>query len=199
MQRAGRRESLDGIVSKLIARLDFGALEPGLAGVLRARVERLGYLGEFFRVLGHQPKALTGFVEFTEAAKAGVDKKLIELLALTVASHLGNAYERNQHERLSVRLGFGREWVAAVEKLEPDTAPLLDERERRLQRFALESIRSHGNRGQDGYDDLVREHGVEASVAMLMILGRYVAHAYMVNTLRLEPPVPSIWEDGFKG
>lgn len=186
-------------MSKLIPRLAFDDLEPRLAGALRARVERLGYLGEFFRVLAHQPKALTGFVEFTEAAKAGVDKKLIELLALTVASHLGNAYERNQHERLSVRLGFGRDWVAAVERLEPETAPVLEDHERQLQRFALDSVRSNGKQAPEAYDDLVRTHGVDAAVAMLMILGRYVAHAFMVNTLRLDPPVPSIWEDGFQG
>jgi hypothetical protein len=186
-------------VSNLIPRLEFDELEPRLAAALRARVERLGYLGEFFRVLGHQPKALTGFVEFTEAAKAGVDKKTIELLALTVASCLGNAYERHQHERLSVRLGFGRDWVAAVEQLEPEIAPLLQEQERALQRFALDSVRSNGKQSPKGYDEVVRTHGIEASIAILMVLGRYVAHAFLVNTLRLEPPVPSIWEDGFQG
>ena len=29
-------------------------------------------------------------------------------------------YEKNQHERLSVRKGYGRDWVEDVEKLEPE-------------------------------------------------------------------------------
>ena len=34
---------------------------------------------------------------------------------------------------------------------------------------------------------------------MLMVIGRYVTHALIVNTLALKPPVPSIFEDGFTG
>ncbi len=30
-----------------------------------------------------------------------------------------------------------------------------------------------------------------------MLVGRYVTHALIVNTFRLLPPVPSIWDDGF--
>ncbi len=41
---------------------------------------------------------------------------------LTTATLMENAYERNQHERLCVRLGLGREWIREVERLAP-TAP----------------------------------------------------------------------------
>jgi len=34
--------------------------------MLRPRVERLGYLGEFFRYTAHQPQALISFLDFTE-------------------------------------------------------------------------------------------------------------------------------------
>lgn len=186
-------------MSKLIPRLEFGALEPALAAALEPRVRRLGYLGEFFRVAGHQPQALRGFVEFTESAKAGLDKRYVELLALTVASAFGNAYERHQHERLSVRLGFGRDWVREVERLDPDVATGLSDTERLLQRFALETARSQGREGAAGLDDIVARLGVESSVAVLLIVARYVAHAYVVNALALAAPVPSIWEDGFDG
>lgn len=186
-------------MSNRIPRLTFEQLEPPLAAVLRARVDRLGYLGEFFRVAGHQPAALKGFVEFTEAAKAGLEKRHVELLALTVASHYGNRYERNQHERLSVRLGFGRDWVAAVERLEPETAPLMSDIERLLQRFALASVRSHGQQGQEDFEQVLDALGRDAAVAALLVISRYVAHAYMINVLQIEPPVPSIWEDGFTG
>lgn len=186
-------------MSRHIPRLGFDDLEPALAEALAPRVRRLGYLGEFFRVMGHQPAALKGFVDFTEAAKAGLDKRLVELLALTVASHFGNAYERNQHERLSVRLGYGREWIDQVERLEPEAAEGLTARERQVQRFALDSVRSHGREGAEALDGLAVELGPQVTVALLMVITRYVAHAYLVNLLGLAPPVPSIHEDGFTG
>ena len=186
-------------MSRGIPRLEYEQLEPELAATLAPRVRRLGYLGEFFRVAGHQPAALRGFVEFTESAKSALDKRLVELLALTVASHFGNQYERNQHERLAVRLGYGRDWVQAVERLSPDDAPGLTDIERLLQRFALLSARAHGRAGQDDFDEVVKALGPQAAVAVLLVITRYVAHAYMVNTLELDPPVPSIWEDGFNG
>jgi alkylhydroperoxidase family enzyme len=186
-------------MSSRIPRLTFDELAPPLAAVLQARVNRLGYLGEFFRVVGHQPAALQGFVEFTEAAKSALDKRHVEVLALTVASHFGNRYELNQHERLAVRHGFGRDWVAAIEQLAPDTAPLLSDTERLLQRFALSSVRSHGRQGQEEFEQLLDVMGKDAAVAVLLVISRYVAHAYMINLLHIEPPVPSIWDDGFAG
>jgi len=184
-------------MSRLIPRLDFAELEPQLAAAVEPRYRRLGYLGEFFRVAGHQPDALRGFVLFTESAKAGLDKRLVELLALTVASHFGNAYECHQHERLSVRLGLGRDWVREGERLEPELATGLSDLERLAQRFALDTIRSHGRAGRERLDALVQALGPQAGVALMLVIARYVAHAYVVNTLALEPPVPSIWEDDF--
>ncbi len=188
-------------MSTEIPRLAYEDLPPGLAEALRPRVERLGYLGEFFRVAAHQPRALEAFVDFTEAAKEGLPKRLVETVALTCAVRLGNAYERNQHERLSVRLGFGRDWVAAVERLAPDTAPLLEPEERAVQRYLLAALDSHGHgeAAQDGFADLVMCLGHAHAVAVLLVAGRYLVHALVVNTLALAPPVPSIFEDGFAG
>ena len=95
-------------MSARIPRLALDELEPALADKLRARVARLGYLGEFFSCAGHQPAALAGFVDFTEALKDALPERLTQLCALSVAGELGNDYERNQHERLalaSVRRG----------------------------------------------------------------------------------------------
>jgi alkylhydroperoxidase family enzyme len=145
------------------------------------------------------PDALLGFIQFTEAAKANLDKRTISLIALTVATLKHNAYERNQHERLAVRLGFGREWVEQVEALRPDAAPLLSPQEKRLQSFAMRVAETDGREAADLLPEIVSSHGDRATVAILMVIGRYVAHAAMVNTLALAPPVPSIFEDGFAG
>jgi hypothetical protein len=41
-------------------------------------------------------------VTFTESLKAALPDRLVEIVALTAASHADNAYERVQHERLAL-------------------------------------------------------------------------------------------------
>jgi alkylhydroperoxidase family enzyme len=106
-----------------IPRLELDQLDPRVARVLEPRVKRLGYLGEFFKCAGHQPDALIAFMAFTEALKSALPDRLSEVVALTVAGVTGNDYEKHQHERLSVKLGFGADWVASVNRLDPDHAP----------------------------------------------------------------------------
>ena len=184
-----------------IPRLDMDTLRPDVADILAPRVKRLGYLGEFFRCAGHQPDALKDFMSYTDSAKAGLDKKLVELIALTAAGRIGNAYERNQHERLSVRLGFGRDWVEAVNALDPEgAADKLSADEKLTQRFVLDALANPGALGApDRLPELAKALGHEGAVAVMFVLGRYLIHGLFVNSLRLDPPVPSIFEDGFEG
>jgi len=185
-------------MSTTINRLSMDELRPDVAASLAARVERLGYLGEFFRLAGHQPDALIAFQQFTESSKAGLDKRHVELIALTVAAVVGNAYERNQHERLSIRSGFGRGWVEAVEALQPDQAAL-DPTEAALQRFVIDALASHGRGMADRVGELALLIGQQQVIAVLMVMGRYLVHGLIVNAFDLAPPVPSIFEDGFAG
>jgi alkylhydroperoxidase family enzyme len=180
-------------------RLEWNELEPALKGALAARVERLGYLGEFFKCMGHQPRALRAFVEFTEASKKGLAFNLIETIALSIATHMGNAYERNQHERLSVRSGLSKDWIRAVQALEPDVQTLLSDDEKRVQELALAVLDNNGHDARAAFEDFAAATTDEIAVAALMVITRYVAHAIIVNTLALAPPVPSIFEDGFNG
>jgi hypothetical protein len=180
-----------------IPRLAFNELESSLAQALRPRVSRLGYLGEFFRLMGHQPTPLRAFVEFTESAKAPLDKRIVEVIALTVATTENNAYERNQHERLSIRLGFEREWISEVETLRPDDAGRMQDRERLIQSFVLSAVRGTAQQTQVAFEAVVEAVGHTDAIAILMVVGRYVAHAVMVRALGIAPPVPSIYEDGF--
>lgn len=182
-----------------IPRLSFTELAPSVAEVLRPRVDRLGYLGEFFQATAHQPETLAAFDGFTEAAKRGLDLRLTEVVALTVATWTTNGYERNQHERLSVRLGYGAEWVAAVEHLGPDDAEHLTTEERDVQRVALALLRDHGRGTAGDVDALARQYGPQLAVAVLFVVGRYLVHGTIANALKLAPPVPSIFEDGFRG
>lgn len=180
-----------------IPRLTFDQLPSEIAGSLRAKVKRLGYLGEFFAATAHQPAALKAFIDFTDEAKGELDLRLVELIALTVATMKRVAYEKNQHERLAVRSGYGREWVAAVERLAPAAQPLLTDTEKCVQRFVIAAVTRDGQGTSHLLDEIVTMLGVPQAVAVLMVMGRYTTHAILVNSLNIKAPVPSIFDDGF--
>jgi hypothetical protein len=185
-------------MSSSLPRIEFADFPPTLAATLEPRVKRLGYLGEFFKCGAHQPRALAAFIEFTEAGQDGLSNRLVEVIALTCTAWMGNDYERNQHERLSVRLGLERDWVAAVNALKPDADSVLTPEERSVQRLTLMVLGTHGKGAGDSFEKAVESLGPRLAVAILMVIGRYVVHGLIINTLGLKPPVPSIFEDGFE-
>ncbi len=173
-----------------IRRLSFDELEGGLREVLRPKVERLGYLGEFFAVGGHQPQATRLFQEFTEALKAALPPDLTEVVALRVASALGNDYERTQHEQLSSKLGFSPRWIAAAEGAGDDGE--LSEESRVARDLAATVVQGYGRGAAPALERAVEVMGEQAAVGVLLTVGRYVAHAVVSNTLELKAPVPSV-------
>jgi hypothetical protein len=179
-----------------IRRIALDGMGPDLRASLEARVERLGYLGEFFQCAANVPEALLHFVRFTDAAKGPLDDRIVELVAITLATLTQNRYELHQHERLAIRLGFERGWVQDVERLEPEC---LDGHEQLVQRYLLTAIPTHGRGATGALEALVDGLGPEGAVAVMLLAGRYLAHALVVNSLELSPPVPSIFEDGFDG
>jgi len=63
-------------MSDRVVRLEFDELAPRLQDILRARVARLGYLGEFFKCTAVQPDILASFLEMTEALKNALPDRL---------------------------------------------------------------------------------------------------------------------------
>jgi alkylhydroperoxidase family enzyme len=184
--------------------IDFADLEPALQDALRPRYERLGYLGDFFRVMAHQPAALLHFDRFTEETKRALGPAHAELIALTAATRLGNDYERHQHERLAVALGQSSAWVADVERLVPrDLDTGLDEAERAIQGFVLASIdtlvppvpETRVNASVDAFGRVVEVVGDSAAAAVALLAARFVGHALVARACALMPPVPSIFAD----
>ena len=166
----------------MIRRISFDELDPALRDVLAPRVERLGYLGEFFQCAAHQPDALISLNALTEQLRGALPDDAAETVALTVAAVTGNDYERHQHERLSLKLGFSDEWIRTVTALE----------ERGLvQRTVLALLEDHGRAAQPLVDELAADRGDAFAVAVLLLTGRYLLHATVVNALGLAPPVPS--------
>jgi alkylhydroperoxidase family enzyme len=180
-------------MSKKIPRLEMNELAPNVQETLAARVKRLGYLGEFFKTSGHNPDVLVSFMEMTETLKEALPDRLTEVGSLTVAGIMGNAYERNQHERLSEKLGFGRDWIAAVNRLEPDADGPMSEDERAVQALAIAVVNRCGHDVDAQLDEVIERIGPAQAMAVLFLIGRYVMHAYVVNALNLAPPVSSIF------
>lgn len=180
-------------MSTRMQRLTFTKLDPRVQELLRARVDRLGYLGEFFQVTGVQPGLLAPFMELTQALKDALPDQLTEVGALTVATLMDNTYELHQHERLSVKLGFGEAWVLAVQQMSPETAPELSDAERAMQRLVIAMIENRGKNVATELEVLINAIGSEQAVAVMFLVGRYITHALIVNSLELVPPVPSIF------
>jgi len=182
-------------MSKSIPRLSLDDMAPELAAMLHPRVERLGYLGEFFQCTAHQPQALMSFMTFTEDLKRALPDKLTEVVALTVACLMENAYERIQHERLSLKLGFGEPWVRDVISLNADGCRTMTDAERLVQRLAVAVVTRRSHETSAELEEVIGAIGPAQAVAALMLIGRYVTHALIVNSLNLAPPVPSPLED----
>lgn len=184
--------------------IDFADLEPALQDALRPRFERLGYLGDFFRVMAHQPAALLHFDRFTEESKRALGPAHAELVALTAATRLGNDYERHQHERLAVALGLSTVWVADVERLVPDDLHTrLDETERAIQAFVLAAIDtlvppvpgSRATASAESFGGVVELVGDAEAAAVALLAARFVGHALVSRACALTPPVPSIFAE----
>jgi hypothetical protein len=183
--------------SDWIPRIEQDAMAPPLADYLKPRVERLGYLGEWFKAAGNAPAVLLAFLKLTDALKDALPPKVSEAVVLTEATVLNNQYEKNQHERLSVRSGYGREWVAEVERVTPDTAVLMTQAECAAQRYTLAALSGDLPHIRSTFQTLSNHFSPGEAIAILMLVGRYWAHALGVATLDLAAPVPSIFEDNF--
>jgi alkylhydroperoxidase family enzyme len=167
--------------------LDLAEMPDDLREQLSPRVRRLGYLGDFFRYCGHQPDALLHFDQFTEALKKALPADLTETVALTIATAAGNEYERAQHERLASRLGFSDAWIASLTGAEPRPAGLSDE-QLDARALALAMLGRDWERAQSCLASLAARVGEQQAIGVLMLAGRYLAHAAISNTLHLAIP-----------
>ena len=115
------------------------------------------------------------------------------MIALSCAVWMGNDYERHQHERLCVKLGFDIAWIGAVCRLDAEGQSVLGDDEALVQRLVLTMLDSKGKAAGSLFEETVARLGQAEAMAVLMVVGRYVVHGLIVNSLDLAPPVPSIF------
>lgn len=171
-------------------------MPPELQELLRPRVERLGYLGEFFQRAGHQPEALTHFYRWTETLKDVLPFRLVEVVALTVATKTGNDYERVQHERLALQGGMAQAEIDALKAMRPGACHTLADQEIAAATLARCALDDTGRGCNPALLRLSRLIGEPGAVGCLMLIGRYVAHATMANAWNLRVPESVSTTDG---
>jgi alkylhydroperoxidase family enzyme len=172
-----------------VARITYEALPPALRERFAPRVRRLGYLGEFFSVGAHQPGALGAFFDFTEALKAALPARLVEVIALTVSRALDNDYERVQHEHLALTGILSADEVRTLVALEDASAFAPAER------AAIDLARTFAATPDPKAFERLRELTDDAvAVACAMTAARYLAHAAMARCWRLQAPRRSPFE-----
>ncbi|MCW8831807.1 MAG: hypothetical protein OQK03_00620, partial [Colwellia sp.] len=154
---------------------------------------------EMFKCAGHTPGVLLSFMDFTEELKKALPDRLTEVAVLTTATLMSNDYERNQHERLCIRLGYSSDWISEIEKLQPESANLINDEEKVVQQYVIAAVETRGLKAQVPFTEMLALLGAEQAMTVVMLVGRYITHALTVNTLELAPPIPSIFEDGFIG
>ena len=176
-----------------IPRLEFEELTPELRDVFRARVERLGYLGEFFKVMSHAPETMGAFNTITESLKQVLPDNFTEIVSLSLSSRLGNRYEQYQNERLSQKLGFADQWIAEALNPNDGADSVFDAEEKAVQAFAIAVMERKGQGVEAERDAIIDAIGPQMTVAVMWLIGRTVTHALISNTLELEAPVASIF------
>jgi alkylhydroperoxidase family enzyme len=185
--------STDEAAVAIFPRALFEELDPALQKQLAAVVERVGYFGEFFAVVGQNSGALTHFLEYTKAVKGVLPDRLNELLALRVSSLLGADYERIQHERLAQKLGLARPWIKEVvdgARTEPSQLTSVEALLLRLVEAVLDRDSKHC---ACLLHDTRQALGDEQTLAAVLQIARFQMIACLIRTFRLELPVRSIF------
>ncbi len=103
--------------------------------------ERKSPVGNIFRTLAHTPGLLRRFLALGAELrhKTALDPKLRELALMTVGRITAATYEFEHHWNLALRVGVRREQLEHLAEFE--SAPLFNEQERAVMRYAAEATR----------------------------------------------------------
>jgi len=175
----------------VISPLDFDEVDDELRNTLQPMVDRLGYFGDFFRYGAHAPAVLVDFMRMSGSLKVAIPPDLNEVAALTVCSKMGFAYERVQHEQLSLKLGFAADWVAKLVG-RASNAELTPAQEATRQ-LARATIDNRPDVACKSLSSIVEECGQAVAVALLFQITRFQSICTIGNLLGMQPPVTSIF------
>ncbi|MCZ6741502.1 MAG: hypothetical protein O7D27_04980, partial [Alphaproteobacteria bacterium] len=84
---------------------------------------------------------------------------------------------------------------AQVNQLQAEPGGHMSDGECAVQKFAMAAIYRRGHDCQDLFKDVIAAVGPAQATGILLSVGRCLMHAIFRNTLGLEPPVASLFED----
>lgn len=164
-----------------------------LQEVLQPIYERLGYLGEFFQYTAHAPGVLNQFMAYTSELRSVIPPDLNELIALTVCTRLDFAYERNQHERLALRLGFSEAWIGRLTN-RSQLAPL-SEVQSDVQALVFAVLDDDTAAAREMLAPVIAHCGPEIAIAVLFQINRFSTICSVGKIFPVMTQVKSIFDD----
>ena len=172
-----------------LATLTFDELPPDLQELLKPTVERLGYFGDLFALLGHNPAVVKAFTGYSAALRPLIDATLNELVALTVCTRMQFDYERIQHERLSLVMKLDRAWVAAL----VGKGPLdpLSPAERSTRDCVLATVDGDVGAAREQIANVAADFGAAQATAILVQTTRFMGICQIGKIIGAQLPVPS--------
>lgn len=176
------RVARDAMPEKLVA--DVAAIE-----------KRLGYLSELFLLQSHVPDSVTAFMAYTQAVKAPLSDRLNELVALAACNALQAKAELIQHERLSLRLGLSKAFVAAAQGREGWDESELSATEHLVCSVVRELIGTMGRGCEPALAKLAAAIGASQAMAVLLQTTRFMMVGVWGHVFHLKVPVLSIFEE----
>lgn len=182
--------------SELFPRVKRETLPPSLAAQLNAIENRLGYLNELFLLQSHVPASVDSFMMYTQAVKAPLSDRQNELVALAACTELNAEAELIQHERLALRLGLSREFVAAAEGREGSDTEVLADDEKLVKEVVRELIKNMGRGCEPILARLASSIGKESAMAVLLQTTRFMMIGVWGHVFQVQLPVSSIFEEG---
>jgi AhpD family alkylhydroperoxidase len=140
-----------------------------------------------YRALANAEKVFTGWMLAGNAALTSpvLPVRLRELVVLRTAYLMDCPYELGQHRDVARTAGLGSEEIDAVISESDWQSSNFDDTELALLRLTSELITTR-NVSAAVLDDVHKALGSEATVEVLMVIGRYAGLALMLNALEVD-------------
>jgi alkylhydroperoxidase family enzyme len=156
-----------------------------------------------YRALANADKVFTGWMLAGQAILTSpvLPLRLRELVVLRTASLMDSPYELGQHRDVARTAGLSRDEITAVISESDWQTADFSPAELAVLHLANELVTT-GNVSADVFDRVLTALGSEATVEVLMVIGRYAGLALMLNALQVDLdesarlPIPPVRDAG---
>ncbi len=141
-----------------------------------------------FGVWMHQPRIADAANRFGNAVRAEgkLEKRLFELMVLTIARHWSAQYEWSAHEDAARKAGLAD---AVIEDIRHRRAPTFARADEKLIHEVVSELITTRALRQETYDGAVAAFGLDLMIELVTAAGFYTVAAMMINAF--DCPVPS--------